>query len=170
MKQAIVIVATALLCTVSDGKAASDGATIYTSQTTPYSDEGSIAKAIVAECQLPQRQAELIEQVAKENGILVVRDDQAVAAKKGRVLLVEINNALSIGNAFTGHRKQVSVKGRLLEDGTEVGNFSGTRSSMGGAFAGFKGSCVVLERCLSTLAKDINGWLKSPSMNARIGE
>jgi hypothetical protein len=169
MKQAFVIVATALLCTVSDGKAASDEA-IYTSQTTPYSDEGSIAKAILAECQLPQRQAELIEQVAKENGILVVRDDQAVAAKKGRVLLVEINNALSMGNAFTGHRKQVSVKGRLLEDGTEVGNFTGTRSSMGGAFAGFKGSCVVLERCLSTLAKDINGWLKRPSMNARIGE
>lgn len=170
MKQGIAIIATALLCTVSDGKAASDETTIYTSQTAPYSDERSIAKAILAECQLPQRQAELIEQVAKETGVLVVRDDEAVAARKGRVLLVEISNAISAGNAFIGHRKQVSVKGRLLEDGTEVGNFSGQRSSMGGAFAGFKGSCLVLERCLTTLAKDINGWLKSPSMNARIGE
>src|SRR4051812_12767206 len=108
VKPAIAIFAIALLCTVSDGRAASTEATIYTSQTTPYSNEGMIAKAIVEECRLPQRQAELIEQVAKENGILVVRDNDAVAAKKGRVLLVEINNALSMGNAFTGHRKQVS--------------------------------------------------------------
>jgi hypothetical protein len=170
MKPAIAIIATALLCTMSDGKAASSEATIYTSQTAPYANEGVIAKAILEECRLPQRQAELIEQAAKENGIVVVRDDDAVAAKKGRVLVVEISNALSMGNAFTGHRKQVSVRGRLLEDGTEVGNFIGQRSSMGGAFAGFKGSCLVLERCLSTLAKDINGWLKSPTMNARIGE
>jgi hypothetical protein len=170
MKRGIAIVATALLCTVSDGNAASDEATIYTSQTAPYSDERSIARGILAECQLPQRQAELIEQIAKENGVIVVRDDEAVAAKKGRVLLVEINNAISLGNAFTGHRKQVSIRGRLLEDGTEVANFSGMRSSMGGAFAGFKGSCVVLERCLNTLAKDITVWLKGPSMNARIGE
>jgi len=41
---------------------------------------------------------------------------------------------------------------------------------MGGAFAGFKRSCRVLERCSSALAKDINLWLKSPTMNARIGE
>ena len=170
MKRAIAIVAAALLYTAPDGNAASEDTTIYTSRTAPYADEQSIPRAVLAECQLPLRQAEFIEQAAKEAGVVVVRDDEAVAAKQGRVLRVEITNVVSAGNAFIGHRKQVSLKGRLFEDGTEVGSFSGQRSSMGGAFAGFKGSCLVLERCLSALAKDMNGWLKNPTMNARIGE
>jgi hypothetical protein len=170
MRQAIAPITIALLCTVLDAKAASEDATIYTSQMAAYSDENSIPKAVLAECRLPQRQAELIEQLAKESGVVVVRDDTAVAAGKGRILVVEISDTISSGNAFLGHRKQVRVKGRLLEDGTEVGSFTGVRSSMGGAVAGFQGSCTVLERCLNTLAKDISLWLKSPTRNARIGE
>jgi len=73
---------------------------------------------------------------------------EAVKAGKGRILYIEITNAISMGNPFMGHQKQVSVKGRLLEDGTEIGSFSGVRASMGGAFAGFKGSCSVLGRCV----------------------
>jgi hypothetical protein len=170
MRKASAVVAIAVVCAVSDVKAASEDATIYTSQIARYSDENSIPKAVLAECRLPQRQAELIEHVAKESGVVVVRDDTTVAAGKGRILLVEISDTISSGNAFIGHRKLVKVKGRLLDDGNEVGSFTGQRSSMGGAFAGFQGSCSVLERCLSTLAKDINVWLKSPTMNARIGE
>ena len=115
-----------------------------------------------------QRQAELIEQVGKESGVVVLRDDTAVIAGKGRILLVEISDTISSGNAFIGHRKQVKFKGPLPEDRKEVGSFSGVRSSMDGAFAGFKRSCSFLERCSSALAKDINLWLKSPTMNARI--
>ena len=87
-----------------------------------------------------QRQAELIEQVGKESDVVVLRDDTAVIAGKGRILLVEISDTISFGNAFITHRKQVKVKGRLLEHGKEVGSFTRVRSSMGGAFAGFKGS------------------------------
>ncbi len=102
-------------------------------------------------------------------GFEPVVDDQAAQAGKGRVLLVQISDAISSGNAFIGHRKAVVVKGRLIEDGKEIAAFTGTRSSMGGAFGGFKGSCSVLGRCLETLAKDIATWMRNPR-NTRIGE
>ena len=143
---------------------------IYLSQEASYSHPDVIDQAVLTECQLPQQQAELIEAAARRAGFHIVRDEQAVKARKGRVLQVEIVNALSSGNAFIGHRKQVVIRGKLFEDGKEIGEFQGRRSSMGGAFGGFKGSCSVLGRCLEALAGDITVWLKNPTVNARIGD
>ena len=134
-----------------------------------YVDVNSISRSVLNECQLPQQGAQLLISAMREAGFEPVIDDQAAQAGKGRVLLVQISNAVSGGNAFIGHRKQVDVRGRLLEDGKEVATFTGVRSSMGGAFGGFKGSCAVLGRCLETLSKDIATWMKNP-VNARIGE
>lgn len=170
MKKTISVIAAMLLTIGFCQTALAGGDTIYMSQTAPYSDTKLITKAILDECELPQQQSELIAQLASAKGILVVRDNEAVTAGKGRILQVEITNAISTGNAFVGHRKQVSVKGRLFENGTEIGDFSGIRSSMGGAFAGYKGSCSVLGRCVKTLAQDISSWLQNPAKDSRIGE
>jgi len=94
-------------------------------------------------------------------GLEIARDDLAVKAGKGYAFEVEIVSVVSAGNAFTGHRKQVSVRGRLLEGGKEPVIFVGARDSMGGAFGGFKGSCSVLGRCLEALSKDMALWLKA---------
>lgn len=142
---------------------------IYMGREMSYADPRLINKAVLTECQLPQQGGQLLEVAMRNAGFETVRDDQAVKAGKGRILVVEITDAISAGNAFIGHRKQVNVKGRLLEDGKEVASFVGSRSSMGGAFGGFKGSCAVLGRCLETLSKDISTWLRNPS-NTRIGE
>jgi hypothetical protein len=152
------------------GVAAAEDNPIYIGSMAPFTDSKSISQAILTECSLPERQAELIEEAAKSAGVPVVRSDEAVAQGKGRILKVEITSAMSGGNAFIGHHKQVSVKGVLLEDGNEIGSFSGTRSSMGGAFAGFKGSCSVLGRCVKALAEDVSLWLKNPEKASRIGE
>jgi hypothetical protein len=143
---------------------------VYVARTAPFSDSTQIARNIIDECGLPESQMKVLHEQAKEMGIEIVEDEAAVAANKGRVLLLETVSAISGGNAFTGHKKQVVVKGRLLENGEEIGNFSGLRGSMGGMFAGYKSSCSVLYRCQTTLAKDILAWLKNPSKGARIGE
>lgn len=143
---------------------------IYVNQEMRYADSRMISSAVLTECRLPQQGVELLETAARGAGFNLVRDDQAVRAGRGRTLQVEIANVAAGGNAFIGHFKQVSVTGRLLEDGREVGNFHGTRSSMGGAFAAFKGSCSVLGRCLDTLTKDITVWLKNPGKDSRIGQ
>jgi len=170
MRKWAVIVTTVLLWAWEIHGVAAGSHTIYMSQTVPYSDSKLIARAILDECPLPQQQAELIEAVAKTEGITITRDDEAVKAGKGQVLYVEITNAISMGNPFMGHQKRISIKGNLRKDGTEIGSFSGVRSSMGGAFAGFKGSCSVLGRCLKALAGDVTRWLKNPTIDSRIGE
>lgn len=143
---------------------------IYLSREAPYSDISRVDRAVVSECRLPQQGAEAIENAAREAGITIVRDQAAAKGKQGRVLQVEITDIGNFGNAFIGHRKQVVLKGRMFDDGKEIGDFYGKRSSMGGMFSGFKGSCTVLERCLEALARDLTPWLKNPAANTRIGE
>lgn len=51
----------------------------------------------------------------------MIRDNEALKAGKGRLLHMEITNAVSMGNPSLGHQKQVSVKGHLFDDGIEIG-------------------------------------------------
>jgi hypothetical protein len=143
---------------------------VYVGKTAPFADSTQIAKNIIDECGLPESQMKVLHEQARELHVEVIEDEAAVAANKGRVLLIETASALSAGNAWSGHRKQVVVKGRLLENGEEIGNFSAIRGSMGGMWGGYKSSCSVLYRCQTTLAKDILGWLANPTKDARLGE
>jgi hypothetical protein len=139
-------------------------------KTVPFEDASVVPKAIVDECGLPEKHADLLEKAATAQGIRLIRDDDAVKAGKGLILLVQIANSGGNGNVWGGRSRSVAVKGRLLQDGTEVGSFSGQRSSMGGAFGGFKGACSLLGRDVETLSQDIAKWLKSPTKDARLGE
>jgi hypothetical protein len=165
-----VVVGVALALVAEAG--AVDQNVIYVGKVAPFSQGSVITKAVVDECDLPARQIEFIEKAAAGDGAFrVVRDDEAVKAGKGRILFVEIVNAESDGSSYAAHRlRQVAVKGRLLENGVEIGSFTGARHSRGGAFARYKSACVVLGRCIETLGKDIVIWLKKPEMNSRIGE
>jgi hypothetical protein len=170
MKHSYVVAAVAAVVCAGQVASAEDAGTVYIGKAAPFMDAAAIKANIVSECDLPGAQMKLLREQAPAAGITLVEDEPAVAAKKGRVLLIEIFNAVSQGNAFIGHGKQVVLKGRLLENGTEIGNFVATRGSMGGAFAGYKSSCAVLHRCQGALAKDILKWLKSPAKDSRIGE
>ena len=73
-------------------------------------------------------------------------------------MILTLTNATSIGNAFMGHRKSVTIEAILYEDGVEIDHYRGSRDSGGGFGAGFKGSCSVLGRCVKTLGKDVANW------------
>jgi hypothetical protein len=62
------------------------------------------------------------------------------------------------------------VSGTLYENGQKIASFKARRKSMGGAFAGYKGSCSVLGRTIDTMAEDIAGWLKAPVDGAKMGD
>jgi hypothetical protein len=144
--------------------------TIYIGKAAPFTDTTTIAKNILEECKLPESQMQYLRELGEELDINVVEDEAAVSENKGKVLIVETFNAISTGNAFSGHKKQVIVKGKLLENGNEIGNFTGIRGSGGGVFGGYKSSCAVLHRCQAALAKDILNWTKQPAKDSRIGE
>ena len=139
-------------------------------KTVPFEDASMVPKAVLDECGLPEKHADLLQKAAAAAGLTLVQDDDAMKGGKGRVLFVQIANSGGGGNAWTGRSRSVVVKGRLAQDGTEVGNFTGQRSSMGGAFGGFKGACSLFGRDVEALSKDIVQWLKSPSKDARLGE
>lgn len=120
---------------------------------------GDISTNIVAECGLPEKQmADVIAQLQAAH--YTVNSAVNTPPETGLYLKVEIRNAVSVGNAFIGHRKSVTSRAALFKNGAEIGSTTFTRDSMGGVFAGFKGSCTVLHRCTETLAKDIVGWIR----------
>lgn len=135
-----------------------------------YSNKDVIDSAIVAECALPVRTAELLTQALTAGGIEYKSVDKAEPGSGANVLQLEIASATSGGNAFMGHYKSVTVSGKLFQNGKQSGSFVATRKSGGGAFGGFKGSCAVLGRCAETIGKDIAKWLAAPSDGAKLGD
>ena len=143
--------------------------TVRLAHTTPYAEDAEVAHKIRTECvklqgQLPAYTAEF----GREFGVEVDLVDAAPA--EGRVLELEIYEAVSMGNAFIGHQKYAKVRGTLFEDGQPVAQFRGMRNSMGGAFGGYKGSCSVLGRTMKALGKDIAQWLQDPRDGAELGD
>ena len=137
----------------------------------PYSDDAIIAAKIKKECDIQNQLAAYTEEYAREEHKITVKFADAVQTDApGLVLDVHIKDAVSAGNPFIGHRKSTLVTGKLFRDGELIGSFVGRRNSMGGAFGGYKGSCSVLGRTVKALGKDIAEWLKSPTMDAQLGD
>jgi hypothetical protein len=139
--------------------------TVQLQRPVPYAEDNDISDAIKTECQIGAQLADFVKQYSSTP----VEFSDAPAAS-GRVLKLEIVDAVSMGNAFIGHQKYTKVKGTLFEDGTKVASFKGRRNSMGGAFAGFKGSCSVLGRTVEALGEDIASWLSAPKDGASLGD
>jgi hypothetical protein len=137
----------------------------------PYAENAEIAENVRQECVEIQTQlAEFTQQFAERHGIRVELADWVETDDPGRTLIVRIDDAVSMGNAFTGHRKFTRISGELYQDGELVAGFRARRNSGGGAFGGYKGSCSVLGRTVRTLGRDIADWLDNPRDGARLGD
>jgi hypothetical protein len=132
-----------------------------------YAKENRVAANIKNECKLVEQLSQFI---VEGSGGTVAAGSGEPNTKKGSVLVVEITDSVSQGNAFMGHRKYTAIQGKLYKSGAVTGNFDASRNSMGGAFANYKGSCAVLGRTVKALASDVNGWLRSPSKDAALGD
>lgn len=137
----------------------------------PYTEDADIQRKVREECSELNTQLPLFTQeFARENGLQVDLVDTLDTSAEGRVLQLEIVDAVSTGNAFIGHQKYSRVRGALFENGEQIADFRGRRDSMGGMFAGYKGSCSVLGRTIKALGKDIAQWLANPEPGAQLGD
>jgi hypothetical protein len=136
----------------------------------PFAEGAVIAGAVKRECKLGEKLSAFIKESGAEKGVAVTQVAEASASAPGRVLVVEIADSAAGGNAFIGHHTYTTVKGKLYQDGAEVGNFIGRRNSMGGAFGAFKGICAVLGRTVQALGSDIAGWLAQPGKDSQLGD
>ena len=142
--------------------------TVSVLRQTPFAEGTMVRPEVKAQCQIETKLPGFVQEYARANGIEVVLVD--ALPKNGRVLDLQVSDTGEGGNAWTGRLKTLTVTGRLLENGKEVGSFRGRRSTTGGAFGGWKGNCALFGRCAQTLGKDVAGWLKAPTPNATIGE
>lgn len=156
-----------LSCMVGSAHAAEP---VKVPQSVPYAEDAEIAGKIKSECRLGQQLGEFIIEDARARNIATQPMADTNKTMPGRVLVVEIRDAVSEGNAFLGHHKSTSVRGTLYQDGEPVAKFRGRRNSMGGFGAGFKGSCSVLGRTVRALSEDIVAWLGAPSDGAELGD
>lgn len=162
MYQATKIAALLLACLACSHAAAQD---LQVRRPVPYAQDNDISDAIKSECKI----GEVLADAVKQHAPGPVQFSAAEPGDRGRVLQLEITDAVSMGNAFIGHQKFTKVKGTLFQDGVKVASFRARRNSMGGAFAGFKGSCTVLDRTVRVIGEDIGTWLKSPVDGAALG-
>jgi hypothetical protein len=138
-----------------------EGGVIQIARDAPYKDPTTISNNIVTGClQLGTKLSLYLNEFATKYGVETELVDSVDPKAGGRVLVVEITNAISSGNAFVGHRKSMSAKAELFEAGESKGYVNFTRDSGGGFAGGYKGSCAVLGRCSKALGKDIAGWLR----------
>lgn len=144
---------------------------ISMSNSSPYEADHDIANKIIDECTtLGSKLSSFTKSYAGKKGVDINLVESISTSASGKTLKLEISDAVSSGNAFIGHHKFVKVRGSLWENGEKIASFKGKRSSGGGAFGGYKGSCSVLGRCVKTLGKDIAAWLVNPTDGATIGE
>jgi len=145
--------------------------TVQVERSVPYSEDADIQKKVREECtELNTQLPAFVQEFGRESGVQVELADSLNTAAEGRVLKMEIIDAVSMGNAFIGHQKYTRVRGALYENGEQIADFRGRRNSMGGAFAGYKGSCSVLGRTVKALGKDIAEWLANPQDGAQLGD
>jgi hypothetical protein len=137
-------------------------------QNIEYYDVNIIQDNVVRECAtLGADLSSYVAQNLESTGYAVKRVPPAEMSS-GPSIDVKIMNLMSAGNAFTGHKKNVSVSAKIQNDGKVTDSKSFTRSSMGGFAAGFKSSCAVLDRTVEALGRDIANWYRGrvPSVAA----
>ena len=143
-----------------------------------FNQDAFIKDAVKRECNLDGKLAQFIEDNATGQYSNIITDASKHA--KGQVLTItieQVNGGRGRGgwgrsSLWGGGRggNVVGVKGKLTQGGKTLGDFKAMRVTGGGAFAGFKGACAMLGRCVKTLGSDIAGWLENPTRNATLGD
>jgi hypothetical protein len=83
---------------------------------------------------------------------------------KGQYLEIEIIDIVAKqGSVFSGPKK-MTVRGTLYENGKEVGDFEGQRSSAVSSFS----TCESLSNVEKRLGQDIAKWLHNPKPGSRL--
>jgi len=141
--------------------------TIYISNSARFAKNSRIAMNIKKECNLNHQMIDYLKVYGAKNDINFVSTSKLKSKKN--TLVITIDDAVSSGNAFTGHRKFVTISGKLKNDGKTY-SFKAARQSGGGFMGAYKSSCAVLGGAVKRLARDTAEWATFPDNGARLGD
>ena len=145
-----------------------NGKTIYIKAMVQFSPNSRVKANIKQECTLQDAVASDIVKSAASQGLNIVVKN---SIKPNELeLKVQIENAVSAGNAAIGHSKYVVISGAIVKGKTKYYSFDAARLSGGGYFGAYRSSCSVLGGISRRLGKDVAGWLQNPYDRAELGD
>lgn len=148
-----------------------DTTPIYMGHHVPFKHGISIRQAVRKECRLEKKLASFIHHNADAYHLnLVQGDNHDKTHSSGRILDIEIIAVRGAGGGAWSGNKMVAIEGSLRDHGKVIANFVASRSSGGGAFGAYKGTCAILGRTIKALGRDVASWLQHPVMGASLGE
>jgi hypothetical protein len=129
---------------------------------TPVSENINIPDKVKQECsnigyELPSELARV------HKAVKLVKESKELKGR-GKYLEIQfIEIQAKSGSVFSGP-KRMTVRGTLFENGKEVGDFEGQRSSAVSSFS----TCEMLAKVEKSLAQDIGKWLHNPRPGSRL--
>lgn len=117
-----------------------------------YDKNAAVTDAVKKECALDTKIPQYVKHAAGLAGT--------------GTLDMKITNVLAPGGGAWSGPKAVTVSGTLRDGGKVVGSFTVRRQTTRGGY----GTCQMLVRDAEAIGKDIGAWLKSPTMDAKLGD
>jgi len=131
----------------------------------PIAEGVSVPNAVLAECELERKLAKSLASEAKGPYRKVVMKPVVSAETPGHALDIKITGVLGTGGGKYSGPKSVTAQGTLYADGKILGTFVARRHTTRG-----RHTCRMLQRDAEEIAEDVGKWLKTPVMDARLGD
>ncbi|HUJ17483.1 MAG TPA: hypothetical protein VL197_05775 [Nitrospirota bacterium] len=159
-----------LLLFLAPFAASAENSVLSLQKSAHFSGDLSVPAAVRNDCQLETKVIDYIESFAGDEFGKVALVETASSATVGKALAITITGLSGeAGGAWSGP-KHLSIAGTLWQDGTVIGTFTANRVTGGGAWGMYRGTCSLLGRCARALGKDVAGWLKTPTLDAKLGD
>lgn len=130
----------------------------------PFVEGHEIDDEIVSHCGI---QEHFSSRLAHELRRVAVAEPAPITDMAGRVLKVEIVDAVWAGNWFIGQDQTIRVHGTLYQDGEHLAAFEGVVS--GRSTTQMYSGCYIMKSNFLAMAWHIRRWLRNPVDGAQIG-
>lgn len=127
-----------------------------------------ISQTVKRECNLLGKLSQFVKRSANSQYAKIISNSHSTPSR-AEVLQIDIEQVKGGRGGIWSGGKMILIKGKLTKDGMVLGTFRGRRYYVDEGFAGYKGGCAVLTRCLNALGIDIAGWLGNPTHEAVLG-
>lgn len=163
------IIVSFLIFTPSMVSYAGDADVLYVPERIEFQKSAKVRGKNKDECNIQTNLANYIATNAKRVYGKVVRERPK--SGKYHVLEAEVLSAEGAGGGSWSGPKSMEMQGKLVDqNGKRIGDFTATRFTTGGVFAGVKGTCTMFKRICKAFGKDIATFLADPDTAVHLGD